>query len=214
MAFSLAKLFGSKENKFFDLFDQSAENLVLISSKFSEMLRENDPQKVKNYVLEIEDLEHVGDKITHTLFNELNRTFITPLDREDINDLASSIDNIVDNIHGSAKRITIYKVEVISEEMQKLGELIKEAAIHVRTAVNGMRNMKNTEAITEACIKINSIENQADDIFDNAIGKLFHTETDAIQLIKYKEVLSTMETATDMCEDASDTIRGILIKYA
>jgi predicted phosphate transport protein (TIGR00153 family) len=211
---AILNLFVPKDRKFFPLFEASTLNLVEISNVFYEMLKCNDVQKRKEMTRTIEDLEHVGDKLSHSIFNELNLSFITPFDREDIHALTSAIDNVVDNIHGAAKRIDIYKVEEIDESMVKLGELIRMGSEELHKAVTLLKNNKKTAEISACCVKINTIENHADDVFDMTIGRLFEVEKDAIKLIKIKEILSTMETATDMCEDAANVIQSIIIKHA
>lgn len=160
----------------------------------------------------IGDLEHVGDEITHQIFTELSSNFITPFDREDISYLASSLDDIVDYIHGSAKRLDTYKLGETSQAMRKLSEIIENSAKEINVAVVELKNMKNIVRLREAIVRINSLENHADDIFDQAIADLFETETNAIKLMKIKEVLSNMETATDKCEDVANVIETIIVK--
>jgi uncharacterized protein len=203
-----------QNKKFFPLFEKASANLLVTSKVLVEMLNTSSPEKRKELIKEIEHLEHVGDDVTHEIFNELSANFITPFDREDIHQLVSSLDDIVDYIHGSSKRIELYKISEITVPMCKLGELVLQGATELHTAICGLSDMKNAGKIRQACIKINSIENHADDIFEMAIAQLFEEEKDAIKIIKMKEVLSVLETATDKCEDAANTISSILIKYA
>jgi hypothetical protein len=202
-----------KDKKFFPLFDQATANLVKASKVLVELVNTT-PEKRKELIAEIEHLEHQGDNITHLIFNELSRNFITPFDREDIHALASAIDDVLDFIHGSAKRLELYKVKELSESMTMLADCILKGAIELNVAVQNLKDMKNIVVIKEACVKINSLENHADDIFNEAIAQLFEKETDAMQVIKLKEILAALETATDKCEDAANTIQTILIKYA
>jgi uncharacterized protein Yka (UPF0111/DUF47 family) len=148
------------------------------------------------------------------IFNELGRNFITPFDREDIHALTSSIDDILDLINGTAKRLEMYKVTEISEPMIMLSEIILKGAIELNVAVTNLEGMKRIDEIKEACVRINSLENNADDVFNLAIGRLFDEEKDAVKLIKIKEILQALETATDKCEDAANVIESIIIKYA
>ena len=171
-------------------------------------------EKRRDLIKEIEHVEHIGDNITHMIFNELGRNFITPFDREDIHALTSSIDDVLDLIQGSAKRIELYKVTVISEPMVLLSDIILKGAIELNVAVLNLEGMKRIDEIKAACVRINSLENNADDVFNLAIAKLFDVEKDAIQLIKTKEILQALETATDKCEDAANVIESIIIKYA
>ena len=202
-----------KDRKFFPLFKQATENLVKGSKLLVELV--NAPvEKRRDLIKEIEHVEHTGDNITHMIFNELGRNFITPFDREDIHALTSSIDDVLDLIQGSAKRIELYKVTVISEPMILLSDIILKGAIELNVAVLNLEGMKRIDEIKAACVRINSLENNADDVFNLAIAKLFDEEKDAIQLIKTKEILQALETATDKCEDAANVIESIIIKYA
>ena len=202
-----------KDRKFFPLFKQATENLVKGSKLLVELV--NAPvEKRRDLIKEIEHVEHTGDNITHMIFNELGRNFITPFDREDIHALTSSIDDVLDLIQGSAKRIELYKVTVISEPMVLLSDIILKGAIELNVAVLNLEGMKRIDEIKAACVRINSLENNADDVFNLAIARLFDEEKDAIQLIKTKEILQALETATDKCEDAANVIESIIIKYA
>ncbi len=211
---ALGKIFSflvPKDKNFFKLFAQSSNNLVEISKTFSEMANASSERR-QELQKKIADLEHVGDEITHQIFTELSTNFITPFDREDISYLASSLDDIVDYIHGSAKRLDTYKIDEISPAMKKLCEIIEHSAKEIHVAVSNMKDMNNIVRVREAIVRINSLENHADDIFDNAIAELFENEKDAIRVIKLKEILSNMETATDKCEDVANVIETIIVK--
>jgi len=162
----------------------------------------------------VEDLEHKNDEHTHRIFTELVRNFITPFDREDIHYLASALDDIADYIYSSAKKINFYRVNPNELGIRKLADLILEGTVQISNAVSELRNMKNMRKITEALVKVNSIENQADDVYDLSIDRLFETEPDAKEVIKKREIYHAMETATDKCEDAANVIESIIIKYA
>jgi predicted phosphate transport protein (TIGR00153 family) len=212
MAFS--KIFSfliPQDKNFFKLFAMSSNNLVDISKVFSEMV--NAPLERRSELLKkISDLEHVGDDITHQIFTELSSNFITPFDREDISYLASSLDDIVDYIHGSAKRLDTYKIGETSAAMKKLSEIIENSAKEIHIAVANLKDMTNVVRLREAIVRINSLENHADDVFDTAIAELFENEKDAIRIMKIKEVLLNMETATDKCEDVANVIETIIVK--
>jgi predicted phosphate transport protein (TIGR00153 family) len=186
---------------------------VAISKVLNEALLTPTLEKRIPFIRKIEQLEHVGDDITHRIFQEVGATFITPFDREDIQRLASVLDDILDYIHGAAKRIEIYKVEIIPPSMIKLGELILQSAEQVNIAVSGLRSRHNYIQVREALVKINSLENHSDDIFDNAVARLFEDQVSAIEVIKIKEVLSALETATDKCEDAANVIESVIVKF-
>jgi uncharacterized protein len=211
---SFLKIFMPKNNKFYELFEKVAGNVEKMGAGLREVVAETDFDKRGSIITKLEDLEHENDELTHNLFTELGRNFITPFDREDIHYLATSLDDIADYIYASAKKINFYKVNPNDIGIQKFSELIEQAATQVRIAVAELRNMKNMRNITEALVKINSIENQADDIFDFSIERLFETEPDAKEVIKKREIYQVMEIVTDKCEDASNVIESIIIKYA
>lgn len=211
---TIFQYFIPKDKNFFPLFEQSSTNLIKMAELLNKAVNTKNPEDRLEFFKEIEAMEHVGDEITHQIYLELSKNFITPFDREDIHQLATAIDDIADYIHGSANRMLLYKVETITEPIQKLSELILHAVIDLDKAVRELRNLKNIRAIADSCVRINSIENQADYVFDRAVGDLFAFEKDAVQLIKYKEVLAALETATDMCEDAANVLESILVKHA
>ena len=211
---SLIQYFIPQDKKFFPLFDQAALNLQEAGKTMCQLVTSTDADQRKQHIREIERLEHRGDEITHEIFKELSRNFITPFDREDIHRLVSSIDDILDYIHGSSKRIDLYKVKEFSSDMVKLSELLQTQTEELRRIIYELKNKKNMRNISESLVLINSIENHADDIFDNAVARLFETETNAVEIIKTKEILSALETATDMCEDAANVIDSIIVKMA
>lgn len=211
---SILKLFLPKDKIFFNLFESVAENVLTMATKLNELVYEPDPEKRLVITKEIADLEHVNDDYTHRIFTELGRNFITPFDREDVHYLATALDDICDYIHACAKKMSIYKVNPLDKTFQKMSELILKSSTEVRKAVLELRNMKNLRRITDAMVAINSIENQADDIFDLAIEDLFENEPDAKEVIKKREILQVMEIITDKCEDAANVIESIIIKYA
>ncbi len=211
---TIFQYFIPKDKNFFPLFEQSSTNLIKMAELLNKAVNTKNPEDRLEFFKEIEGLEHVGDEITHQIYLELSKNFITPFDREDIHQLATAIDDIADYIHGSANRMLLYKVDTITEPIQKLSELILHAVVDLDKAVRELRNLKNIRAIADSCVRINSIENQADYVFDRAVGDLFAFEKDAVQLIKYKEVLAALETATDMCEDAANVLESILVKHA
>ena len=212
MGLNIFQYFTPKDRKFFPLFEKAASNANTTAKALVELVNTTNPDRKRELFREIERLEHVGDSITHETFNELSANFITPFDREDIHSLVSAIDDIVDYIHGSVKRIELYKVEVMTIPIVKLSELILTSTEELNIAVAGLKNLKNVSKIKEATVRINSIENHADDIFDTALARLFEEEKNAVEVIKMKDVLFALETATDKCEDAANVIDSILIK--
>ena len=211
---SIFQYFVPKDKKFFPLFEQASNNLIDMAKLLIELANAPDASKRKELSRKIEDLEHKGDDISHQIHLELGKNFITPFDREDIHTLTSSLDDVADFIHGASNRIDLYKLEKITDPIIEMADLILEATEDVAKAVHELRDLKNIRNITDSCVRINSIENKADYIFDKAVSELFEFEKDAIALIKYKEVLSAMETATDRCEDVANVLESILVKNA
>ncbi|WDF68872.1 DUF47 family protein [Sphingobacterium oryzagri] len=211
---SIFQYFVPKDKKFFPLFEQAGANLIEMAKLLQETVYSTDLAKRTDLNKKLEDLEHKGDNITHQIHLELGKNFITPFDREDIHALASSLDDVADFIHGASNRMELYKVATPSQAMKEITDLIVEATEHVATAVNELKDLKNIRNITDSCVRINSVENKADYIFDKAVGELFEFEKDAITLIKTKEVLSAMEDATDKCEDVANVLESILVKNA
>lgn len=211
---NILKFFLPKDKIFYSLFEQASQNLEAIAGKLVLVVHEADFNKRAVTIKEMEDLEHQNDELTHQMFVELGRNFITPFDREDIHSLATSLDDIADHIYATAKKINFYKVDPNDQGIQKMADAINDAVLAVNAAVKELRNLKNTQKIVECVIKINSIENQADDIFDLSIEKLFDSDIDAKDLIKKREIYQIMEEATDKCEDAGNVIESIVVKYA
>lgn len=203
-----------KDRKFIPLLEDASANLVTVSKVLCEMLTTTSRERRTELIREIEKLEHKGDEITHTIFSELAATFITPFDREDVQYLAGGLDDILDYIHGSAKRIELYKIDTIHPSMVKLAELILQCSEELHKAIGQLRSLRNILKVKEALVRINSIENHADDIFDNAVARLFEDEKNAVEVIKIKEVLSALETATDKCEDVANVLETIIVKQA
>lgn len=203
-----------KNKIFYELFEDVASKVHEMGIKLKEMVNEPDFDKRSSISSQIEDLEHKNDDNTHKIFTELGRNFITPFDREDIHYLASSLDDIADYIYASAKKISFYNVNPNDTGIQKMADLVLQGTIEIKKAVFGLRDMKNLREMTEAMVKVNSIENQADDIFDMSIERLFQMENDFKEVIKKREIYQVMESATDKCEDAANVIESIIIKYA
>jgi uncharacterized protein Yka (UPF0111/DUF47 family) len=191
-----------------------AEVVGKMATQLQLMVNESDEDKRAEIAAIIENLEHKNDDFTHNVFTELGRNFITPLDREDIHYLATALDDIADYIYASAKKINFYRVNPNDIGIHKLADLVLQGSVEIKKAVHGLRDMKNLREMTEAIVKINSIENQADDVFDMSIDRLFNNENDFKEVIKKREIYQVLEIATDKCEDAANVIESIIIKYA
>ena len=211
---SIMKIFMPKDRIFYSLFEEVADGVAKMGKLMKIVVAEPDIDKRAALVSQVEDQEHVNDDLTHKIFTELGRNFITPFDREDIHYLASALDDICDYIYATAKKINFYKVNPNDTGIQKMAELIDQGTEQIRAAVKELRNMRDMRKITDALVKVNSIENQADDIFDMSIDRLFETEPDAKEVIKKREIYQVMEIVTDKCEDAANVIESIIIKYA
>jgi len=204
-----------KDKVFYNLFEDASNNLQLIAEKLVQVVHESDYNKRDELIREMENIEHNNDNITHKIFVELGRNFITPFDREDIHSLASALDDVADYIYSAGKKINFYKIDPLQDQgIQKSAEAILEAVIALKQAVMELRNLKNTQKIIECVIKINSVENNADNIFDMSIERLFESDVDAKELIKRRELYMVLETATDKCEDAGNVIESIVVKFA
>lgn len=212
-SFGFLKYFVPQDRKFFPLFDKAVTNLHECGQAIYQLVICEKSERPR-WFRKIEQLEHVGDEITHEIFLELGRNFITPFDREDIHRLVTSFDDVVDFIHGSAKRMELYKIEEYDSDMIKLCELIQQSTQELKSAVLELKNMDKMRDITASLVRINSIENHADDIFDHAVAALFANEKDAVKIIMKKEILHGLETATDKSEDAANVIESIIIKMA
>jgi predicted phosphate transport protein (TIGR00153 family) len=212
---SIFQYFVPKDKKiFFPLFEQAANNVVAMSMVLVEAVNATDVANREELFKQIDKLENKGDELTHQIYLELGKNFITPFDREDIHSLATAIDDVADFIQGAANRMSLYRIDDFNEHIRKLSELILQASQDLEKAVRELKDLRNLRNIADSCIRINSVENQADYVFDRAVADLFLYETDAIRLIKYKEILAALETATDRCEDAANVMESILVKNA
>ena len=211
---SLFSFFRPKDKKFQSLFEQDIKNLVNLSQSLMFALNEDDEDKRSVHFLEIQRLEKTGDEITHIIFLELCKNFITPFDREDIHTLVTAIDDVADNIYTTALNIELYKITTFGDELVQLANLLADMCKDLEIAILELRKLRNTKIITDICVKINKGESQADHLCNTAIARLFKTETNAIELIKQKEILQSLEMATDMCDDAANVLESILIKNA
>ncbi|MEI6766328.1 MAG: DUF47 family protein [Bacteroidota bacterium] len=203
-----------KDKIFFPLIEKDAENIVKAAILLNKMMLINDESDRTVVCGEIKAAEKAGDDITHLIFDELNKSFITPFDREDINQLASKMDDVLDMINGCSERFRLYKVRDMNPAYLRLSELILQCTREIHNAVLGLNNLKQPQKIKASCMRINEIENEADDIYHQAISELFENQKDAKELIKTHEILNTLESATDLAEDVSDVIKTILVKSA
>ncbi len=207
----LRELLIPQDKVFFDLFEQQAGvvkeaawQLVALTEDFTNV-------KEKRHAIEL--LEHQGDQITHAIYDQLNRTFITPLDPEEISRLASTMDDVLDYIDGATEKMFYYNIESSDSHMIELAKLIHMSAVEIEAAVKGIRSIKDPRYIEERCIEVNRLENLADDVLAHAVTDLFRTN-DAIMIIKFKDIYEHLETATDYCEDVANVLSDIAIRHS
>ncbi len=205
-------LFMPREEKFFELFEESARNMVKTSQVLKEMI--NTWEFVGERVAEITELEHVGDTITHQIMAQLNRTFVTPFDREDIALLAHTLDDVTDFIDAAADAMLIYKVDYPSQRAKELADIIVQATAEVERAIPQLRHKAKLKQILERCVEINRLENMADRVFRSAMAELFDDSPDMASVIKWREIYEHMESATDRCEDVANVLEGVALKHA
>ncbi len=202
-----------KDKLFYPLFDQACSNLVEIAKVLENALKSDSVTRIQSFET-INLLEKQGDEITHAIMRETGNTFIVPFDREDIHALAIAIDDVVDYIYGTSKRLDIYKVHQISPAMIRLAEIITLSAIELQSALREMRSLRNVRKVKAHLHTINTLENEADKIMNTTIADLFKNEKDAMVILKTKEVITFLENATDKCEDAAHVIDSVIIKFS
>ena len=200
-----------QERKFFDLFERGTANLVLAGEALQDLL--DNFQEVPQKVEHIRDLEHIGDSITHDLMNLLRRTFVTPLDREDISEIANSLDDVVDFIDAAAVSMVLYRIEKPQQKARELAALIVECTHVVDRAVRKLRHKGSFPSMLQDTIELNRLENEADQVLRAALMELFDNNKDAVEIIKWREIYEQLETATDRCEDVANVLEGVVLKY-
>jgi predicted phosphate transport protein (TIGR00153 family) len=196
---------------FFDLFEQQAVVLTKAAQKLVNLTEDFTNVKEKRH--EIEQLEHQGDQITHDIYEQLNRTFITPLEPEEISRLASTLDEVLDYIDGATEKMFYYGIEATDAHMVELAKLIHMQTVELEGAVKGIRSIKNPKYIEERCIEVNRLENLADDVLAHAVTDLFRTQH-AITIIKLKDIYEILEQATDYSEDVANVLSDIAIRHS
>jgi uncharacterized protein len=210
----LLNIFKPRDRIFFYHFEASAANVLRMSEDLILIMR-TEPGAQRVAILErLEIAEHANDDLTHTIFTDLARNFITPIDREDIHYLATSLDDVADFILSSAKNLELFSIGRTDETCQELARLVNEGARIVQMAVQSLRHLHKSNGHSEFVVQIHSMENEADKVYDTAIQHLFTNEKDPIQLIKMRELYTTLEIATDKCEDVANVIESIMLKYA
>jgi hypothetical protein len=201
-----------KEQGFFEQFDahaaigvEAAQMLVELCEHYGDA-----PAKVKR----IKDAEHRADEITHRTIEMLHKTFITPLDRDQIHQLINTLDDVVDLMQGAATRMELYEIKEPTDSLKEMAKVLYCATLEVQKAVSGLRDMRHASTIIKACIEINKLENDGDALRNAAVAKLFKKEKDAVTLLKWKEIYEDVETSLDKCEDVANIIEGMVLENA
>jgi len=202
-----------RDDKFFDLFEVSAKNMVKAAESLKDMIYswERFDEKLE----ELTKIEHQGDTITHEIMFQLNRSFITPFDREDIGLLAHSLDDVTDLIQSAADTMVLYKVKTPGKRARELADIIVQITTEVENVMPSLRrHTANLEKILNSCVEINRLENVADTIYRTALTELFDDDSDIADIIKWREIYEHMESATDMCEDVANVLESVALKHA
>jgi predicted phosphate transport protein (TIGR00153 family) len=202
------------DEHFYEFFEEASHNLVQAAGLLRELVAEKDPSQRDKLIMQIKELEHHGDNLTHKIFSELNATFVTPFDREDIHELTSALDDVLDHMDGTASRAALYKITQFPESVVRLVDVLQLSIAELHRGVGMLRDINKTNELQRVFQRINEYENNADAVFENGVAELFENEKDAIKIIKLKEILVGLETATDKCEDAANVLEGIYIKNA
>ena len=209
------KFFVPKDHSFFPLFESDAKNLVRASELLKELMSSTEFEEHDRLNKEIREVEHIGDEITIKTYEQLNKSFITPFDREDIHELTAHIDDVVDSINGISRRVCLYKPKKLIPIYKELADLIYEGAKEIETAIHCLKDpVANKEKITLACARVTAIEHEADEIYFVGVSELFEKEEDPKELIKNNKILEILERCVDEEEDVTDSLKSILIKMA
>jgi predicted phosphate transport protein (TIGR00153 family) len=199
-----------KEEKFFQLFEQQTHCIEQAATLLKAAVRGGTAQ-LGHYMAQVRDIEHQGDEIMHTIMTRLNQTFLTPFDPEDIHRLASCLDDVLDMIDAALGRLVLFKLAVLPPPVATLADIIESSSRALTKAVHAMAA---GDHVMDHLIEINQLENEADRVNRQALADLFDNVTDAIELIKLKEIYEMLESATDLCEDAANVIEGVVVKNA
>jgi uncharacterized protein len=197
-----------REEKFYHLFQKQVDLIAEASQLLLEGLRLGSA-RLATVATNINVLENRGDEVIHEIFTRLNQTFITPIDPEDIHNVSSALDDVLDGIEDTSHRIVSYRIEAIPPNMITLAELVASCAANMKKAIEALE--KNGPVLPH-CIEINRIENEADRIGRSAVAELFDKESDPIKLIKLKEIYEFFEATIDSCEDVADVLQNVVVK--
>ena len=198
-----------REARFFDDFVAMAEQIRLGAAMLEEMLAPEKP--IWDKADQIKEVEHKCDFLTHEIIQRLHRTFVTPLDREDIHELARSLDDVMDAIDDSAAVVRLYSIERVRPDARELARIIKASTDEM---VKALKALERKQGVAQPAVEINRLENEADRVHQAAVRRLFEEERDPITIMKWKEILDFLEVSTDRCEDVANAVEGIVVKHA
>ncbi len=202
------------DKKFFPMFESYSEVIVKASAAQLSIFEHDDPLKQKDFFKEIKDLENKADEIAQKIFDDLDKTFVPPFDREDINLLTNSLEEVINLIDWVAQRIKLYRPKEIPVEFAAFAKLINKGCEQINVGIKELHDLKKPNKILKACKKISEIEKEADDLYHSTISNLFKKEKDAIELIKQKEILENMEETTDKIKGVSNILKTIILKVS
>ena len=202
----------TKDKTFFEMFNKSAVNVAAGARALSDLMQSY-PEALETKSAALKNIEHQGDTLTHQTIEMLNKTFITPIDREDIHELITKLDNVLDLMDGASGRLALYQIAAITPEARAFAELLNQATGIIAQAINGLCDIKHCQGMNRHCVDIHTIENEGDQLLRQAMVNLFKTG-DPVNVIKWKEVYEDLETAIDRAEDVANIIEGMVIKYA
>jgi uncharacterized protein len=211
---NLLKYFIPKEKKFYAMFNQAAICCIEASVELNNLFNSTTSDELKATRLKIKAIEKKGDEVATQVFNALNNTFITPFDREDIHELANTLDDVIDLMYSVSGKVEFYRLTTFSTNMKEMVAEIQKGCVQIQTAVNGLENFKSTDKTLRACKDLNKLETRVDEFFHLGLSSLFDNEKDAIELIKQKDILLNIEKIANKIEDVSDVVKTILVKYA
>ncbi len=200
------------EEAFFDMFERATKNLVSSVKVFAETIK--DFRQLEKGVQQLDELEHEGDIITHEIMDRLNRTFITPIDRDDIHAIAAGIDDVLDLTEEVADRIYLYKLSQPTDYLIQMAQILEQSVLEVAKAITSLRDLKRPRRILDYAIEINRLENEADMLLKHAMVQLFDSAASPLEVIKWKEVYESLEKAIDKCEDMAVVIESVVVKNA
>jgi predicted phosphate transport protein (TIGR00153 family) len=211
----ILKIFVPTDHAFFPLFKADAQNLLKVAELLKKLMAASSVEEREQLNREIKDFEHVGDEITNKTYEQLNKSFITPFDREDIHELTGNIDNVVDSINGISRRICLYKPKQLNPVFKEITDLIYDASVEINACIENLEHAADNRAkILQSCNKVNNIEHRADELYFQGIQDIFENESDPKEVIKNNKIIENLERCVDEAEDVTDTIRTILIKMA